>query len=524
MERHITIGILNNFRKYGILYVLFLTATCYLLLLVSFRQTDVFYLGDGGVKFMMVKQISAGESFRYITSAQPGWVKGIWGRGFFPIAEPFVYLKPQGYVFVFPPAFEWISAFFYRKFGYTGLYIIPFISTLLLWCGLIALAIKMSFSTRQTAVIFLLLVFCSPLTFYGAVFWEHIPAMFLLLGGILFIACPPKKAWQAAILGIISGLSFWIRPECLFVNFIIIAVCAWLNFKKLTSIHYSFFIGCLMSSASYLIFNKIEYGGFFGIHGLQVVADKDHFVKVRLLIHNALSINLLLVEYYPVVLLMIPILVARLKFQWPLRSRTVALLLIVLIYCLLGRFIFPTYRNDGGKQWGPRYFLPVIPLIALICIDTYIQWMPLIAARYKRMLVLFTGLAVAYSFGLNTVLGARDLYKDNYDRVRPCLAFVKQQQERVIVVNSDCVTMELGSLFRERDFFLTRDTAHFNQLLPLLKMHGVDHFIYINEGGLPDGFTKILSSYKVQMVTKGSYQTGLFLLDQRDSTDLARAR
>lgn len=511
--RNITTDILKNFRHNGILYLLFLTASLYLLLLVSFRQSDVFYSGDGGLKFMMVKQISAGESFHYITSSQPGWVKEIWERGFFPITEPFVYLKPQGYVFLYPPVFELISAFFYQKFGYTGLYIIPFISTLLLWYGFIRLAIKMSFSTRQTAMLFLLLVFCSPLTFYGAVYWEHTLAMVLLLGGIFFIAYPPEKAWQAAILGIISGLSVWIRPECLLMNLILVCACGLLNLKKLTSAHWIFSIGCLISTAGYLIFNKLEYGAFFGIHGLQVVENKEHFASVKLMAYNIFSINLLLVEYYPVVLLIIPILLARLKFQWPLRTRTLTLLLIVITYCLVSRFIFPSFRTDGGKQWGPRYFLPIIPLVALICIDTYAQWMPVLNRRYKRFLVFFTVLAVGYSFALNTVLAARNLYEDNFNRIRPCLTFIKQQQESVIVVNSEFVTMELGALYREKNFFLSRDTANFDQLLPLLKQHRIDHFIYINDGGLPDGFATILSSFKAKMVTKGAYQVALFRLN-----------
>jgi hypothetical protein len=103
-------------------------------------------------------------------------------------------------------------------------------------------------------------------------------------------------------------------------------------------------------------------------------------------------------------------------------------------------------------------------------------------------------------------------HNENLNRVHPALSFVQQDPGNVIVVNAHFVTMELASTFREKDFFLAEDTATFNRLLPLLQQQGVDHFIYINEAGLPNGFAQVLSAHRVKLQNIGSYKIGIFPL------------
>jgi len=56
------------------LYSLYFAAVVYLVYLLSSTQLYSFYSGDGGLKFIALKQICASEDFRYIADTHSGWV------------------------------------------------------------------------------------------------------------------------------------------------------------------------------------------------------------------------------------------------------------------------------------------------------------------------------------------------------------------------------------------------------------------------------------------------------------------
>src|ERR1700722_12117276 len=127
-------GFVEKFKKGNLVILLVLVvALAYLAFLTSSIQNGVFYSADGGVKYMTVKQVSEGHGFKYLYLPQPSWVQSIWQAGYFPLRAPFVYPSPHGYMYVFPPAFQIINAFLYSRLGYSGLYILPILSIVLLW-------------------------------------------------------------------------------------------------------------------------------------------------------------------------------------------------------------------------------------------------------------------------------------------------------------------------------------------------------------------------------------------------------
>ena len=495
--------------SFKILYLLYIAASGYLLILVSSTRPDVFYSADGGMKFMVVRQICAGEDFRYISHTQPEWVEKIWAQGYFPIREGYAVPGPRGNLFVFAPSFQIISAYFYHTFGYRGLYIIPFLSTLILWLWFILTAKKMNFSTGEIAIMFFVLAFCSPLTLYGAVYWEHTLAVLLLFNGVFFIVNPPGQPLQAAILGCISGLAAWIRPESLLMNMLLLGAVGLINCKKISKAHGCFALGMLAGTASFLIFNKLEYDAYFGVHGSQVLGNKDYFKNLRQVGTNIHWINWLLIKYFSIVVLLVPVLWAWLKFRWPLSTRTRALILVIIAFCIFAPFLFP---NEGGKQWGPRFFLPLIPIVILVLFSAYKEWKNLDWGRYKWPLLVCAVLAIGYNGVLNTFVEAGHLRNDNLNRVLLALDYLRQDPGNIAVVNSPLLTMELGSLYREKNFFLASDSASLEKLINLLRQQGADHFVYINADGLPAGIAGLLSSHHVQLVNKGSYRVCLFPL------------
>jgi hypothetical protein len=333
--------------------------------------------------------------------------------------------------------------------------------------------------------------------------------MLLLFGGIVMIEYPPRKAWQAAVLGCVSGLAIWMRPETLILNILFASALVIFNFKKITALHWLFISGSLFGIASFLVFNKLEYGYFFGMHGWQALGNEGYLGKFRKAMANIYRMNLLLLRYFPIVLLLAPISWAWLKFKWPLPNRTVAILLIALIFWGSAPFIF---ADDGGKQWGPRFFLPLIPMTLLVVGRAYQQWERSDLHRYKKNLYVFIFLASCFGFFLNTFLGARALRDDNLNRVRPALDFVQKDPGKIVVVNSHFVTMELSSIFKDKFFFLVDDTVSLNKLIPMLENKGADHFVFVNFDRLSEGFASLLSLHHTKLINKGSYLVGLFPL------------
>jgi len=178
----------------------------------------------------------------------------------------------------------------------------------------------------------------------------------------------------------------------------------------------------------------------------------------------------------------------------------------------------PNDGQIGGKQWGSRYLLPVVTIIPFVLASVYNEWERTIPARYKSFLMGLFALAVVAGFILNTVIGSVDFRRENFQRVSPALHFaLADAQDTVIVVNSQYVTMEMGALFDQRSFFWAPDTVKFQRLIPLLKSRGVDDFLYINHGGLPNGFTRIMSAYGTVEDDIGSYKMARFSLKGRPS-------
>jgi len=490
------------FQKRRSVYFLYLIACCYLFLLLSFARPDTFYLGDGGLKFMMIRQISAGEDFRYISHTQPQWVENIWAQGFFPIRPIFVYPEANEHFFVFAPFFQFVSAFPYREFGYGGLYIIPAISLMLFWAWFLWLGKKLNFSNQQLSASFFLLAFCSPLTLYGAIFWEHTMAILMLFSGVVMIALPPQRPWHTAMLGLISGLAVWLRPEALLLNMLYSAALLYLYYRKTAPPPWLFISGVVVGIAGYLLFNKLEYGFYFGMHGRQVLGDEGFLQKYKRIRYNIKFLSGLLLQFFPFVLLMLPVFYTWYRSRRTLQHATVAMLFVSAAFWFLSPFIFP---SPGGKQWGPRFFLMLIPICLLVIATAFRQWEQTARTQYKNALLVVALLITAYAFVFNTFIGATSLYKDDAYRVYPTLDLVKRDQGSIVVVNSHFITMELSVTFREKHFFLIDDTAALDKLIPLLKNKGEDHFIYINYGEIPNGLTDLFASYHTGLSRKGDY-------------------
>jgi len=479
-------------------FIVCFCALFYLAFLLSSTQADVFFSGDGGMKYLIINQIKAGKGFMYMHLDQPEWVRNVWVNGYFPFHDPFLYPSPKGSLFSFPPYFQLVSAFFYARFGYWGLYILPVISTVLLWSFLVVLLRRCGITTSKIVLAIFILVFCSPLTLYGATYWEHMPAVLLLFGGVVCLTAAPAGAGMGFLLGLCSGLAVFLRPEALVLNGLYAAgagVMYWVKRragdKRLgasegapvgdpvsAAVYPAFIAGIGVPVVGFFIANYMLFGSVLGVHSYQVLRDRSFVHELLRGGKNFFVINILSVRYFPFVLLLIPVLYRiwkrGLRPGWPVLLLSV----IVVIFCGISPFLVP---NEGGRQWGARYFLPVVPMVIvlILLVDKQMagggwRW-PGWAAP---LMLMVTG----YAFFLNTVLGGEyELRRGNQQRVKPALEYVRAQPEQVIVAGSEYIPMEMAADFSKRYFFWAESDSSFQRLVPLLKNNGVRECLYVSE-------------------------------------------
>jgi len=505
-----TASFLTFIRRNAFVLIIFFIAIGYLAFLASSTQRGVFFSSDGGMKFMIVKQISQGHGFKYMWLPQPPFVHEIWNAGYFPLKDPFVYATPQGYLYSFPMAFQWINAFFYSRFGYGGLYILPALSAVLLWLFMIILLKYCHLSGNQVAIALFVMVFCSPLTVYGATYWEHLPAVLLLFFGIAFILKPPTGLWAAMPSGLICGAAVWLRPEALIMDMLYALAAILLYFKGKQSVYPAFLAGMFLSVAGFFLYNKMEYGSFFGVHGYQVLNEDGTGNKMLKGLNNLIEINIRSIHFFPFELLLIPVLFGLYRFKRVLDLRTRLLLWIVIAYCILAPFFLP---NAGGRQWAARYFLPIVPIVVVVLLLIEKQWKYMQAGAYMKWFIAAMIACVGFSFYLNTYKGGiKKLRDENYYRIKPSLDFVTQQKGNVVVLGAGYIAMELGYLFQEKYFFLADSDSSLNRLLPLLKQQGIHEFVYIYDVNSPKSLPSLLKNTKISLPKKGDFSFSNYVI------------
>ncbi|HTR29943.1 MAG TPA: hypothetical protein VMH27_11785 [Puia sp.] len=479
-------------RGYPVVYLVLAAAVLYLAFLTTIAHHGVFYSADGGVKFITVKQVSEGYGYKYLRLVQPRWVQSIWQAGFFPLRPPFVYPSSGGYVSVFPPAFQVASAWLYSWMGYRGLYVLPILSMLLIWVFTVLLLRRLGISPARIALALFIMTFCSPLTIYGAMFWEHGPATLLLLAGLFVIVRPPARPGAALALGLASGMAIWLRPEAIMLDFLYGLAVLVLYRRERRAIYLAFAAGVLAALTAFLVFNQFEYGNIMGLHGQQLVDpnDADDHLGFRKSLYVLLMTNYKQFRHFGFTLLLFPILyrLFRMRKQRaasgeqgqspPDDPRPALLGTIVVVFSLVTPFFLP---NDGGRQWGVRYFLPLIPIVIVFLFLIDQQW-GILAGRYRIAGWGIAGvlLIAAYSFFHNTISGgAKNLEWAYRGRVLPTMERFEKNDGSVIVVSDPYMVYELGWLFDRDYFFLATGDANLRRLLPMLKANGVREYTYI---------------------------------------------
>lgn len=461
--------------------IVILAGILFLLYLQLLIPAEVFYSGDAGLKALLSKQFCAGEFHLDLRVPADPWVYDLWERGLYPFGPPFVYDISNRHYLAFPFVFPMLSAPFYALFGFRGLYVIPLVSTWLLWFAFLLVCRWMGLGSISTSLALATLIFSSPLSMYSAMYWEHTLAVLLAFGGVTVSLAPPSRraSRRWAILGgIVAGLSVWLRPELVCLSGII-AVMIYASFK-LRSVfeeRTAFVVSMLATIALFWGFNMVVYHHPLGAHSFQVLEGfwLHRRVTRSFRIFESLSVDLF--SYFPIAFFPLAgILVSLGSRRVRLASSTKILLWTCALFVPLAALMLP---NDGGKQWGPRYLLilmPIISLLAALMLNATLKsskagWRYAGSALFLLLFILGT-----YR---NTYLGTVSLRDDYRERVLPALDLVQQHESRVVAVAHQWISQELEAAFEQKTFFRVQEREDLAMLGAALFDQGHRGFLYL---------------------------------------------
>ncbi len=449
----------------------------YTVYLLSQVQAGVFYSGDGGLKTLMVKQFAAGRFGDALALPAEPWVRQLWDEGLYPFGPPFVYDLPRGRVVAFPLLFLVLTAPFYRIFGPAGLYVIPVASLWLLWFRFTGATRRLALPPSVAAAALAGLIFSTPLTLYGAMFWEHTLGALLVFCGVeyLLTRTPTRDPAHVAISwGVLAGLAVWIRSEsiCLIAAMAVVAIMAVVRRHRKDAGW--FVLGLILNVAALLIINSVLYGRPFGVHSFQIIGQAVESVGEA----GYRPMLVALVFHAPVTAFAVLgfLIGGRRLAEAAGRLRAGPLVVISVLFLALVPWVAP---NLGGKQWGPRYLLVLMPLLALLAGMLLLALLQTPRKAVRHCWLILFAVSVAAGGYLNTCLGSAHLRADYRLRIKPALDFLREDSCPLVAVTQQWMAQELAAAFEVKAFFWTRDSREIGKLARRAHQEGHSRFLLI---------------------------------------------
>ncbi|MEA5534175.1 LA_3751/LA_3752 family putative glycosyltransferase [Crocosphaera sp. XPORK-15E] len=499
----------------GILFLVYLQAQI---------PEGVYFSGDAGLKSLLAQQLSMGEFRFYLLPPSESWVQQLWSQGLYPYEEPFFYDIDHRYYITFPFSFPLITAPFYHFLGYRGLYVIPFLSTLGIWAIFYRVCLWLKFNSLITSLALILLIFGSPLTIYSAMYWEHTLAVFLIFAGtflplIINSQSRISNLW-IIFFGCLLGFSVWLRPECLcaillvllliyfseIINFI--PKSKFINHLKLNLFKLSitqknlFSLSTIVAVSLFFICNQLIYHHYLGIHGIQVIEKASLTDRLTEAITNFKQLSQGFIQFFPIAAFSCLILAQIIVKKNKVASDYLQIIIgsVCLLFIMGVSLIVPGGTAGlipGGKQWGTRFLLSLIPLISAWVIYQFNYSQKINNKILKNICVSLFTILLTFSIYTNIYSATSYLIK-SHNGVTPSLEFLREDDHKIIIISHQFVGQILEPALKDKKIFLKADTEKDLKFLSsVLLNQGYQEFIYICYSNrpceLPNESTKNLS-------------------------------
>ncbi len=492
-----------------------------------------YFSGDGGLKALLTQQLSRGELRFDLVPPESDWIRRLWQAGLYPYQEPFVYYLNERYYITFPYTLSLVTAPFYALLGYRGLYVIPLVATWIIWFTFSFACQLLEFQPWQRNYALVTLIFASPLTLYSAIYWEHTLAIALAFAGITLLMIgrmgnggedtgrEPASRLQVSVAvcegnlrsskapshltvfsGVLLGLSVWFRPEFLCAIALIIlglylptlltlipsaSFQSWTTgfFGQNTKNKGIFVISAIVTVFLFFLANKLIYGHFLGIHGIQVVEQSSLEDKIKEFWQSFQGLSVTFLAFFPVTYFAIVYGLLKLVYKDRIAGNSkqiLAVYLACLLFVMGVSLLVPPGTAGlipGGKQWGTRFLLLLIPIITLVTFKE----LNLISSSYNKYFKYFSLFVISIFFLIslhkNLYLGTQFLEK-NYRQLQPILNLVNNTSLNVIAISNQFVGQVLEpATDGNKIFFLVENNQQLRQLSASLLEQNQSKFIYI---------------------------------------------
>ncbi|MFM2063435.1 MAG: hypothetical protein RLZZ507_3105 [Cyanobacteriota bacterium] len=475
-----------NKLKANLPLLIILSGVIFSLYLLSQVADDIYFSGDGGLKALLAKQLAAGE-LRFDLNLQVSeWVQNAWNSGLYPFEPPFSYKIKNLYYITFPFTFPLVTAPFYAIFGYRGFYIIPLISTWIIWLNFYRLCQAFKLDQFIISIGLMTLIFASPLTMYSAMYWEHTLAVCLAFSGLVIIFSQPENELtnnEAIFSGILIGLAVWFRPEFLALVAIVfmLLIASYLTKLDLFTIidhkQIIFLASLILTVLCFFALNQLIYGHPLGAHAFQVV--ENFSLQERLLkswkFFNELKDSL--IKHFPIIYFALAICVISIfGANLRLKPAIIQILLISGLYLLIVPILIP---SDGGKQWGPRFLLILIPLFNVIAISALEKTWKIKQFGIRYISTAILAMLFILGFNLNMITGTETAYQKGKQETMEILDFLRQDTNKIVAVANQYVGQSFEVTFKQKNFFLTKQPDDISKLGLALDKQGYKKFLYI---------------------------------------------
>lgn len=489
-------------KSYSFPIIVILLGVLFTVYLQFHVPNGVYFSGDAGLKALLAKQFGAGNLQFDLALPSETWASDLWEKGLLPFEEPFVYNQDSKYYITFPYTFPLVTAPFYALFGYRGFYLIPLVSTWLTWLIFYRACRNLNLDNKLTAVGLAVLIFSSYLSLYSAMYWEHTLAVVLAFYGISNLLMRGSEPWSkvgAISSGIAMGLSVWFRPEflCLVAILCALVVTASLvqfsqfnllnrfldkkSLSFLTQRKVLFLASLLGTVCLFFVLNQLIYGHPLGIHAIQVIEESlsdrlsDAWNNFRGL--GSALFEYLPITFFPVIYLLFS-LFSRKGFK--LNIQFVVVYLICLLFVIGVSFLVPAGTAGliaGGKQWGPRFLLILVPIISWLAIE---QLKLILAAKPVLKYSGITLFSLLFIIGVHKNIFDGIPYLQASSRVAvPTVEFLKSQPTKVVAVSHQYVAQGLTPTLEDKFFFKVEDVPELLKISQVLTEQDMSELVYI---------------------------------------------